>query len=266
MIRLKLEIDIAVVDLNPRIDRGDLEVLMRRGDQRQQIGEMDGPAGAFDWPKLRREIEPLGAEIAAAGHAPVIPVDLTFARDRALGQRDHTLCQPGQGFGLEPAVKGDPGHVEIGMAARGVEIVADQRLNHRAVALGLTQQGLRGEGGRMQLQRRIARHQRIEPGIKLAVLDRQAGPRDRQITPGKAPLPGRIEHIERHGIKLELGPGESPGDDFAEHGIKLRDFERGGLVQRPRRCVNIARRQIAGPGQADRPGAQANRGRAQRTG
>ena len=60
MITLKLEVDIAVVDLNPGVDRGHFQMLVRRGDQRQQVGEMHGPAHTFDRAKQRGEIELIG--------------------------------------------------------------------------------------------------------------------------------------------------------------------------------------------------------------
>ena len=150
------------------------------------------------------------------------------------------------------------------MPAGGIQIVGDQRLNHRPVALGFAQQCLRGEGGGMQLQRRIARHQRVEARVDQSVLDRQGSARNVQLALGKAPLSGGIQHIERHCVKLELAARKGAGDDFAQHRVKPRDPDCGWISDRSGRHRNVTRGQGARPGHANRAAAQPDRSAAQR--
>src|SRR6185369_3543931 len=84
--------------------------------------------------------------------------------------------------------------------------------------------------------------------------------RYRQLLPGIAPLARSPDDVHRHREKLDIGPGKPARHIAADRRGEIGEAEPGRGRLGPARDVERTGRDRAGPGEADRAAADADRG------
>ncbi len=210
-LRQQLVADRAFVDVDAGADQRGGRDLARRGDEAEQIGEMDRRRQPFDRAEGGGEIGVRGGESAAAGDAVRAPVDFALPADAAVDQSDHADGEPGQLLGLIGRAEGDAGNVEQGIAAAAVQRMIDLRLGDAGAGLRIGQRAAGVDPAAGHVQAEVAARQGIEAIGLDGIGDHEAAV-ERQPAAAEAPAAFAPADQQRHVGEAGGGAGEAAVD------------------------------------------------------